>query len=224
MGPLLHLPATPLGVLSVKLLSRAGWTQKRIGEELLGDEKKRPAVQRILDTFTDDVRKYHPDLIDEAAAPYGDDVLVSVAVRSRLDCDVMGTEHRLDYKEAAKALGISTDAVRMRVRRGTLPSERDEKGVKVILNADQVRPDPDDTNDALNEHLREEVEYLREENQRKDHLIAALIQKVPALQAASDERRDVNATRDDPVGGYSDTGSPGGIREKSSSWWSRLFR
>ena len=207
--------------MSVKLLSRAGWTQKRIGKEL-GLPKQ--TLSDILSGFKGDPRNrtLNSDLIDEAAAPYGDDVLVSVAVRSRLDCDVMGTEHRLDYKEAAKALGISTDAVRMRVRRGTLPSERDEKGVKVILNADQVRPDPDETN--LAEHLREEVEYLREENLRKDHLIAALIQKVPALQAASDERRDVNASRDDPVGGYSDTGSPGGIREKSSSWWSRLFR
>jgi hypothetical protein len=131
---------------------------------------------------------------------------------------------RFTYAQAAKALGISTDAVRMRVRRGTLPSERDETGVKVILNADQTRPDPDDTNDALNEHLREEVEYLREENQRKDHIIAALVSRVPALEAASNERRDVNASHDDPVGEHPNTGPPGGDRENQSSWWSRLFR
>ncbi len=136
----------------------------------------------------------------------------------------MANEHRLDYKGAAAALGISTDAVRMRVRRGTLRSERDGGRVFVILNADQVRPDPDDTN--LNEHLREEVAYLREENQRKDHLIAALIQKVPALPAASNERRDVNASHDDPVGGYSDTGSSRENPQNQSSrgWFRRLFR
>ncbi len=105
-----------------------------------------------------------------------------------------------------------------------MPSERDEKGVKVILNADQVRPDPDDTN--LNEHLREEVLYLREENQRKDHIIAALVQRVPALEPPSDERRDVNASHDDPVGGYSDTGSSREEPQNQSSrgWLSRLFR
>jgi hypothetical protein len=132
---------------------------------------------------------------------------------------------RFTYAEAAKALGISTDATRMRVRRGTLRSERDQDGnVKVILDADQVVPD--ETNDALNEHLREEVAYLREENRRKDHIIAALVQRVPALEPPSDERRDVNASHDAPVGGCSDTGSSREDRENQSSrgWWSRLFR
>jgi excisionase family DNA binding protein len=134
----------------------------------------------------------------------------------------VATEHRLTYKEAARALGISTDAARMRVRRGTLRSERDGGRVFVILNADQARPDPDETNLAA--HLREEVAYLREENQRKDHIIAALIQKVPALQASTDERREDSISHDAPMEGYSDTGPPGGDREKPSSWWSRLFR
>ncbi len=66
---------------------------------------------------------------------------------------------RFSYAQAAKALGISTDAVRVRVRRGTLRSERDGGRVFVILNADQVRPDNDDTN--LTDQLRSEVLYLR---------------------------------------------------------------
>ncbi len=145
----------------------------------------------------------------------------------------MGTEHRLDYKGAAHALGISTDAVRMRVRRGTLRSERDEKGVKVILNADQVRPDPDDTNNELVSVLQQQLAEEREARRRADTIIlnltqanATLASRVPALQAASDERRDVNASHDDPVGGYSDTGSPREESQTQSSrgWWSRLFR
>ncbi len=134
----------------------------------------------------------------------------------------MANEHRLDYKGAAAALGISIDAVRMRVRRGTLRSERDGSRVFVILDADQLRPDPDDTNDALNEHLREEVAYLREENQRKDHIIAALVSRVPALQAAADERADVNASREETTGAYSGTGSREDP-EKPSSWWKRII-
>ncbi len=150
--------------------------------------------------------------------------ILSVASAQRLDCDAMGTE-RLTYAQAAAALGISIDATRMRVRRGTLPSERDETGtVRVILNADQVRPDPDETN--LTDQLRSEVAYLREENQRKDHIIAALVQRVPALEAATNERRDVPASRDAPSGGYPSTGSPRGDPENQSSrgWFRRLFR
>jgi hypothetical protein len=136
----------------------------------------------------------------------------------------MGTEHRLTYAQTAHALGISTDAVRMRVRRGTLRSERDGGRVFVILDPDQPRPDNDETN--LTEHLREEVAYLREENQRKDHIIAALVSRVPALQAAAEERPDAHASRDDPSGGYSGTPRPREDPENQTSrgWWSRLFR
>jgi hypothetical protein len=108
---------------------------------------------------------------------------------------------RHTYKEAARALGLSTEAVRRRVRRGTLPSERDPDGtVRVILDADQARPD--ETN--LTDQLRSEVAYLREENQRKDHIIAALVQKVPALQAASNEPREDSISHDAPSRGYSE--------------------
>jgi hypothetical protein len=131
----------------------------------------------------------------------------------------MGTKQRLTYAQAASALGISIDATRMRVRRGKLPSERDEDGVRVLLDADQVRPDPDETN--LTDQLRSEVAYLREENQRKDHLLAALIQKVPALEPPSDERRDVNASREETTGAYSGTGSREDS-EKPASWWKRF--
>jgi hypothetical protein len=131
----------------------------------------------------------------------------------------MGTK-RLTYAQAAHALGISIDAARMRVRRGTLRSERDETGVRVILDADQVRQDPDET--TLTAQLRSEVEYLREETRRKDHLIAALIQKVPALEAPSNERADVDASREETTGAYSGTGSREDS-EKPASWWRRIF-
>ncbi len=133
----------------------------------------------------------------------------------------MGTQ-RLTFPEAAHALGISTEAVRMRVRRGTLRSERDETGtVKVLIDADEIPTG--ETNDALTEHLRSEVEYLREENQRKDHIIAALVSRVPALQAATDERGDANASRDDPVEGYPSTPRPREDPEKPASLWRRIF-
>src|SRR5215208_7142019 len=44
---------------------------------------------------------------------------------------------RLPVNEAAAVLGISTEATRQRVKRGTLPTERDEEGnVFVLLDDD----------------------------------------------------------------------------------------
>src|SRR5215218_10841400 len=46
---------------------------------------------------------------------------------------------RLPVNEAAAVLGISTEATRQRVKRGTLPTERDEDGnVFVLLDADST--------------------------------------------------------------------------------------
>lgn len=139
----------------------------------------------------------------------------------------MGTE-RLTYAQAAAALGISTDAVRMRVRRGTLRSERDETGtVRVILNADEIPTV--ETNDLVSV-LREQLAEEREARRRADTIIlnltqanATLASRVPALQAAAEERPDVNASRDDPAGGYPSTPRPRKDPEKPASWWRRIF-
>lgn len=135
----------------------------------------------------------------------------------------MGTEHRLTYAAAASALGISTDAVRMRVRRGTLPSERDGGRVFVILDADEIPTGHDQS--ELVAVLREQLAEEREARRRADTIIlnltqanATLASRVPALQAAADERPDANASRDDPVGGVlGDTPRPRGDPEKPSS-------
>jgi hypothetical protein len=128
---------------------------------------------------------------------------------------------RLTYAEAAKALGISTDAARMRVRRGTLQSERDETGtVRVILNVDEIPTV--ETNDLISV-LREQLAEEREARRRADTIIlnltqanATLASRVPALQAADDERREDSISRDDPVEGYPNTPRPRG-------WWKRII-
>jgi hypothetical protein len=143
----------------------------------------------------------------------------------------MGTKHRLDYKEAAKALGISIDAVRMRVRRGTLRSERDGSRVFVILNADEIPTGHDQGGDPseLVAVLREQLAEEREARRRADTIIlqlsqanATLASRVPALQAAADERRDVPASREETTGAYSGTGSREDS-EKPASWWKRII-
>jgi len=115
---------------------------------------------------------------------------------SRLDTNE--TVEALTVPDAAARLGLSIDAVRMRLRRGTLQST-DIDGKKHVLVArsfsDETRRDSDETPtpqsnvDAnMVEQLRSEVTYLRqtldaeiEARRRADHLVAGLI----------DERREL---------------------------------
>ncbi len=91
--------------------------------------------------------------------------------------------------EAAAALGISSEAVRKRLARGTLPGHRVGRTWRVHLDSveemagQRTQADTRGQQDAtpLVTALREEVEWLRAEVVRKDQLLAALAQRVPAL-------------------------------------------
>ncbi len=116
--------------------------------------------------------------------------------------------HAVSVKDAADRLGLSSEAVRMRLRRGTLAGRKQGGGWVVLLPADptadamatEPRPHADATPDRtaavydeLVASLRSEVEHLRaelaaraEESRRKDHIIAGLVQRVPELPAGHD--------------------------------------
>src|SRR5215204_1034139 len=109
-------------------------------------------------------------------------------------------EQRLTVPEAADALGITSEAVRTRLSRGTLRSVREQGRVYVLLDYDVTRRNTDRTSDqtqdqaALVEALRDQVEYLRreleirtEENRRKDHLLAAALDRIPEIEAPNQE-------------------------------------
>jgi excisionase family DNA binding protein len=107
-------------------------------------------------------------------------------------------ERRLTVQEAAGELGISTDAVRMRLQRGTLRKHRDGEGrVYVLLTGDESKPNvrpngvasplleaKDDTIRILREQLAAEREANRE-NRRL--LLAALERPVRELEAETEE-------------------------------------
>jgi excisionase family DNA binding protein len=113
---------------------------------------------------------------------------------------------RVTVQEAAQRLGISQDAVRQRVRRGSMRHDKDDKGrVYVYLNPTNTRPtivhdtSRDTVHDAspneLLKELRERIHFLetelgdrKEESRRKDHIIAALTQRIPELEPASERR------------------------------------
>ena len=89
---------------------------------------------------------------------------------------------RVTVAEAAEALGISAEAVRMRIRRGTLQYERHEGTVYVLLDADHTQHVADasiDRTDLLIAELQDRVRSLEEANRENRHIIAALTSRIP---------------------------------------------
>ncbi len=138
-------------------------------------------------------------------------------------------------------LGISENAVRKRIERGTLESERDGDTRYVLLNSDMPQH-ANDMSDGMSgdialmqahldslagqiAFLRMELEARTEEARRKDHIIMSLTQRVPQLQAPTE------ATESPPEAAEprSSTDTPADATEAQEgaqthrSWWRRLF-
>jgi hypothetical protein len=108
---------------------------------------------------------------------------------------------RVPVVKAAELLGLTEGAVRQRIKRGNLPIEKATDGsVYVLLDADLARTTTDSTRTNTDntsdlhmtiERLDSEVSFLRselitrnEELRRKDHIIAALTERIPELEPA----------------------------------------
>jgi hypothetical protein len=161
----------------------------------------------------------------------------------------------LDVKQAAEQLGISTDAVRKRIARESLRSAKDVDG-SVLVWLDSVderrdsyhphgwteaehRPEErldnrlDDLvhakDDALRD-LRDQLEHMHREAERKDTIImqmaqanAALAARVPELEAprdASPEPREASETSSEGAG---NAGTPDRGDDPGTPWWRRIF-
>jgi excisionase family DNA binding protein len=143
---------------------------------------------------------------------------------------------RVTVGEAAALLGISKEAVRMRIRRGTLRSEKTDDRVYVWLD-DDLNVDQDTVHHAdegtvyreLIEQLRGEVEAWREEARRKDHIIAGLIERLPPqLEAPPDERESPETAESPGRQGRSQERpftAEEGAQEAAEprTWWRRMF-
>ena len=106
------------------------------------------------------------------------------------------SKRKLNVQDAAEVLGISVDAVRMRARRGSLESAHENGRLYVWLDnnetgvngaAERVRERVQNGAEReLIDDLREQVSFLRaqiqeerDENRRKDHLLAAALERIP---------------------------------------------
>ena len=150
------------------------------------------------------------------------------------------TSRRLTVQEAAEVLGTSVDAVRMRVRRGTLESEKDPEGrVHVWVNGDstETKPGLDGEPGALisakDETIRvlsEQLESEREARRRADTIIAQLTQanaalaaRVPELETPQ-ERPGTPETDEEQQGrGEHRPDAPDAQEGTQRPWWRRVF-
>lgn len=141
-------------------------------------------------------------------------------------------KRRTTVAEAARILGISAEAVRGRIRRGTLTVEREDGAVYVLLDRatedrtddDQTRTtggQPPDRTDALIAELQDRIRALEEANSENRRIIAALTSRIPAIEAPSDERGSPE-TADEPQG-RGEVPRDAEIPEETRSWWSRLL-
>jgi hypothetical protein len=141
---------------------------------------------------------------------------------------------RLDVKQAATLLGISTDAVHKRARRGSLESEKATDGrVFVWLDTEDngytsasqdVQPLLVARLESENGFLRQELDRRAEELAEMRRIVAGLVQRLPELEAparASPATRDAPETSHEGAGKGSDKGEERG--REGRSWWRRFF-
>jgi excisionase family DNA binding protein len=142
------------------------------------------------------------------------------------------TQQRLTVREAAQQLGISEDAVRMRVKRGTLSAERGGGRLYVLLD---TRPDVSGSGEssALTSELRDRIAYLEnvvetrdEEIRRRDTIIMTLSETMKALSPAPTAEASAEApTQESEERDEADTGVATNAprQETQRPWWRRLL-
>ena len=151
----------------------------------------------------------------------------------------MGVQERLSVPEAANRLGISEGALRQRLYRGSIESEKDEYGrVYVVITRDNESDDvhntteqgagPDEITELLRQHnefLQLELEVWQEEARRKDHIIAALTERIPELEPASEAPESPVSASEEPSSTHAPPTpeTPGSDAQHKRSWWRTFF-
>ncbi len=150
---------------------------------------------------------------------------------------------RVTVPEAAQILGVTPDAVRSRLRRGTLQRDEAADGTVLVVLTVGDRPDghaeendgqtDDQPTVAYINELKSRVELLereleawkteaqdwKEAARRNDHLLARALEHLPTLEAPQ-EPRESPETVTEPVANGEEGPSE---EEQHKSWWRRIF-
>jgi hypothetical protein len=143
-------------------------------------------------------------------------------------------KHRTTVAEAAEILGISAEAVRGRIRRGTLPVERESGTVYVLLDhpsGDRTTDDqprttddqPDDRTDLLIAELQDRVRSLEEANRENRRIIAALTSRIPAIEAPQEATETPETVEGEPERAEPRPATGGAQEGARRPWWRRVL-
>jgi IS30 family transposase len=148
-------------------------------------------------------------------------------------------DRALTVADAASALGITQDAVRKRIRRGTIQSEKDESGrIYVYVPAsetvhktdqDTSQPSSDSTalisaKDETIAALRDQLEAERQAHAEARRIIAGLVERIPAIEAPQEASETSETVEEVPDRAEPQSGAPGPQEGVRRPWWRRVFR
>jgi transposase-like protein len=142
-------------------------------------------------------------------------------------------QRRVSMREAADILGVSKEAIRKRVIRGTLRSEMGEDGRRYVYIAaggdDPATPEPSPAFiSELREHnatLREQLQAERQAHAEARRLLAAALERIPPQLEAPQKAPEAPETAPDsaeegePRPGTAEPQEP----VERRSWWRRVF-
>jgi len=145
-------------------------------------------------------------------------------------------DERLTLRQAAARLGVSESAIRKRVERGTLRSDKGPDGRRYVY-LDSVADSVADTGadasatpernalisemHAHNETLREQLEAERQAHAEARRLLAAALERIPALEPPP-EAPESPDTPSEPAPGSRTPPEPQTAPERVR-WWRRMF-
>jgi hypothetical protein len=136
---------------------------------------------------------------------------------------------RVTLREAADILGVSKEAVRKRVIRGTLRSDKGEDGRRYVYLDAGGDEAPTHEGDALISEMRSRIQFLEDELQRKDAILLNMTEAMKALSPPSQEtpqdERELPQTVDEQQGRGQPQSAAGEAQEgvQRRSWWRRVL-
>src|SRR5215203_5442423 len=145
---------------------------------------------------------------------------------------------KLTLRQAAAALGVSESAIRKRVERGTLPSDKGPDGRRYVYldtMADSVADEGADASTtpepgaliselrAHNDTLREQLAAERQAHAEARMIIAGLVERIPAIEAPQEARESPETVEGEPERAEPQPTARGAQEGVRRPWWRRVF-
>jgi hypothetical protein len=135
---------------------------------------------------------------------------------------------RVTLREAADILGLSKEAVRKRVIRGTLESDTGADGRRYVYLDAGGDEAPTHEGGALISEMHDRIQFLEDELQRKDAILLNMTEAMKALSPPSQEAPSEPRESPETVEEQPERAEPRPVTVESQEgaqrpWWRRVF-